>query len=101
MGRKSYVSFGEMLDATRGFMGSGAENPDTGKHGHPEKADDWTFGSALNPSKTKNWLWNDENGAIKAEMGSCSNTASARGMAKLAAMVANGGIWDGVEYISP
>jgi len=52
MGRKSYVSAGEMLDATRGFIGSGVKNPETGKHGHPEKADDWTFGSALDPSKT-------------------------------------------------
>ena len=67
----------------------------------PEKADDWTIGSALDPAKTGPWLQDDENGAIKAEMPSCSSIASARGMAKLAAMVANGGTWDGVEYITP
>ena len=38
---------------------------------------------------------------VKAELGSSGMTASARGLAKLAAMVANGGTWDGVEYITP
>lgn len=74
---------------------------DPKKKAHPEKADDWTFGSCFEPDKIKSWLWDDPNGAIRAEMGSCGNSASARGLAKLAAMVANGGSWDGVEYISP
>ena len=38
---------------------------------------------------------------VKAECGSCGMTGSARGLAKIAAMVANGGTWDGVEYITP
>ena len=38
---------------------------------------------------------------IDQECISCTSSASARGMAKVAAMVANGGTLDGVEYISP
>ena len=38
---------------------------------------------------------------VKWELGSSGMSASARGLAKVAAMVANGGTWDGVEYITP
>lgn len=37
----------------------------------------------------------------KMEMPSCNSNASARGLAKIAAMVACGGTFEGREYISP
>lgn len=102
MGRKSYHSFGEMLDNGRAILKLDVSSKDPKKKAHPEKADDWDFGNPMkDPSKVNPWLWDDEYGAIRAEMGSCGNSGSARGLAKLAAMVANGGTWDGVEYISP
>ena len=109
MGRKAYLGFGEMMaNANKGLLGKGVK-PGKDKNGrefkgHPEKADDWTLGSPIRDPGSKvleNWMWNDINGSIRAEMGSCGMSGSARGLAKVAAMVANGGTWDGVEYISP
>ena len=53
MGRKSYISFGEMLDNGRAVLKLDVSSKDPKKKAHPEKADDFTFGSVMNMDHVK------------------------------------------------
>lgn len=61
--------------------------------------DDFTFSSVKDTNKIHENLITLK--CAKMEIPSCNMTASARGLAKIAAMVANGGTWEGKEYITP
>ena len=48
MGRKSYISMGEMLSNGRAVLDLDKSSKDPKKKAIPEKADDFTMGSVMN-----------------------------------------------------
>lgn len=93
-GRKAHNSIGELIANGRGQMEWNAQ-------GCPEKGSDFAEFNPLEDYSKMIELLHTGTKMIDQECISCTSSASARGLAKIAAMVANGGTFDGVEYISP